>query len=80
MKEKTEDIMERNLETKIVKAALKEAGINCRVGHGKGTSWGWLYVFIDRSTDHDTVLSIVQGVTGRHGNYDGRINIFKDLD
>ena len=29
-------------ETKAVRAALKAAGINARVGHGRGTSWGWL--------------------------------------
>jgi len=34
----------RRNETRAVKAALKAAGINSRVGHGKGTAWGWLHV------------------------------------
>lgn len=34
--------MTRNEETKLVKDALAAAGINSRVGHGKGTAWGWL--------------------------------------
>ncbi len=38
--------MERNAETKAVKRALKAADINAKVGHGKGTAWGWLYVEI----------------------------------
>ena len=33
-------------ETKDVKTALKEAGINATVGHGKGTAWGWLKINI----------------------------------
>lgn len=33
-------------ETKAVKQALKEAGINAFVGHGLGTSWGWLEINI----------------------------------
>ena len=35
---------ERREETKAVKIALKAAGINSRVGHGRGTAWGWLHV------------------------------------
>lgn len=31
-------------ETKAVKQALKKAGINAKVGHGKGTAWGWLEI------------------------------------
>jgi hypothetical protein len=33
-------------ETKAVKEALAKAGINAKVGHGKGTAWGWLHVNI----------------------------------
>ena len=37
-------IEDRRQETKAVKAALKAAGITAKVGHGTGTSWGWLYI------------------------------------
>lgn len=36
----------RKEETKTVRAALKAAGINARVGHGRGTAWGWLHLNI----------------------------------
>ena len=39
-------MMDRKEETKKVKAALAAVGINARVGHGAGTSWGWLYVYV----------------------------------
>ncbi len=93
--------MERKQETKAVKAALQAVGINARVGHGKGTAWGWLHVNIGECQQwgehthegygigHDTcprckalrALSkeaerITQAVTGRHGEYGGRINIY----
>ena len=35
-------MLERKEETKIVKRELAKYGINARVGHGKGTAWGWL--------------------------------------
>jgi len=38
----------RKQETKEVKATLKNLGINARVGHGSGTSYGWLYINIGR--------------------------------
>lgn len=31
-------------ETKTVKRALQDAGINAKVGHGKGTAWAWLKI------------------------------------
>lgn len=31
-------------ETQAVKKALKEAGIEAKVGHGTGTAWGWLEI------------------------------------
>lgn len=31
-------------ETKAVKQALSKEGINAKVGHGKGTAWGWLHI------------------------------------
>lgn len=33
-------------ETKVVRQALKKAGINAKVGHGRGTAWGWLHINI----------------------------------
>ncbi len=36
-------------ETKAVKAALKAAGINAEVGHGKGTAWAWLEINVGKS-------------------------------
>ena len=38
------DTVERKQETKAVKDALKAAGINSRVEHGKGTAWSWLEI------------------------------------
>ena len=40
--------LQRKKETNAVKSALKKAGINARVGHGKGTTWGWLKVNIGK--------------------------------
>jgi hypothetical protein len=85
--------IDRKTETKIVKEALKKAGIIATVKHGKGTSWGWLRVNIGESARrngvnpetrmytqeeqdlHRKVIKIVQEVTGRHGEYNGNINI-----
>lgn len=36
--------MERKAETKAVKKELEKHGINARVGHGRGTAWGWLEI------------------------------------
>ena len=33
-------------ETKAVKKALADAGINAKVTHGRGTAWGWLHINI----------------------------------
>lgn len=33
-------------ETKAVKKALADAGIDAKVTHGKGTAWGWLHINI----------------------------------
>lgn len=68
-------------ETKAVKAALKAANIPfTRVGHGKGTAWGWLEINVGYQEDwkqsiHLRTLAIMaaQQVTGRHGDHDGDI-------
>ncbi len=82
-------------ETKAVKEALKKAGIEAEVGHGRGTAWGWLEINIgdprmrnglkpppfeyqyteEEQALHNKVLKIAQEVTGRHGDYDGRISL-----
>ena len=33
-------------ETKAVKKALADNGINAKVTHGRGTAWGWLHINI----------------------------------
>ncbi len=74
--------MERLLETKIVKSALIEAGYTAvKVGHGTGTAWGWLHIKCDEKDGqswqdkYSDVERIAQQVTGRQGDYGGRINI-----
>ena len=69
-------------ETKAVKDALIEAGFtNVRVGHGTGTAWGWLDIHCDAKPGQDwqdkrvEALRIAKSVTGRHGDYDGDINV-----
>lgn len=69
----------RRQETKMVKAALYDAGIKARVGHGSGTSWGWLYITVDRSLMlKNEIVEIAQRVTGRKGDYDGDISVFAE--
>ncbi len=43
---------DRKQETKKVKDALKAAGINCTVGHGTGTAWGWLKINVGSSDQY----------------------------
>lgn len=47
--------MDRKQETKIVKDALKNAGIPAKVGHGKGTAWGWLHINIGEASKRNGV-------------------------
>ena len=76
------ELMERLAETKAVKVALIKSGYTgVRVGHGTGTAWGWLHIKCDEKQNQDwqdknrDVENIAQQVTGRHGDYGGRINI-----
>lgn len=39
--------MDRKDETRIVKQELAEQGIIAKVGHGRGTAWGWLEIHFD---------------------------------
>mgnify|MGYP001571487755 CR=1 FL=1 len=65
-------------ETAAVKAALRQAGIPFRkVGHGRGTACGWLKIFLSTEASYDLcqqAIRVAQEVTGRTGDYDGRIN------
>ncbi len=70
-------------ETKAVKDALLKAGFtNVKVGHGTGTAWGWLKIYCDAKPGQSyqdkrlEVLRIAKAVTGRHGDYDGEINVY----
>jgi hypothetical protein len=85
--------IDRKTETKIVKDALKKAGISAKVTHGKGTAWGWMDInlgdpgkrngvnpetrmYTQEEQDYQNkALKIAQAVTGRRGDYDGRISI-----
>ena len=76
-------------EVTAVKRALREAGIPfVSVRHGTGTAWAWLEINIGPDPNLknwqfseewrkriDQTLRIAQEVTGRHGDYDGEINI-----
>jgi len=65
-------------ETKAVKQALKDAGINASVGHGTGTAWSWLEISVDGGVDRELrerVISIALEVTDRHGDYNGNISV-----
>ena len=72
--------MERHEETRVVKAALKEAGLPVRrVSHGSGTGCGWLKITlvapVSAAKEIEQALRIAQLVTGRCGDYDGRIQV-----
>jgi len=86
-------MMERKAETKIVKEALKKAGIPAKVSHHRGTARGWLEINVGDPAErkgvnpetrmytqeeqalHDRAIMIAQQVTGRSGEYDGRISL-----
>jgi len=70
-------------ETKAVKDALIKAGFpNVRVGHGRGTAWGWLEIHCagkpGQSLQDKRVeaIRIAKTVTGRSGEYDGEILVY----
>ena len=68
--------MTKREETKAVKAALEAAGFNARVGHGTGTASWWLHIKIADMSRRTEATEIAQQVTGRHGDYDGNINVY----
>jgi len=75
--------MDRLTETKMVKDALtKEGYTSVKVGHGSGTARGWLHIKCDEKFIEQTwqeksidVEMIARQVTGRTGDYGGRITI-----
>ena len=74
--------MDRNQETKAVKQALQSAGYTeVHVGHGTGTARSWLHIkakeLIDQTWQQKdrAIVQLAQQITGRHGDYDGRINV-----
>ena len=67
-------------ETKAVQQALGKAGIPAKVGHGRGTGWGWLEINLGPQARgkrdlQDKALHIAKDTTGRSGEYDGEILI-----
>ena len=69
-------------ETRLVKKALIEDGFTgVRVGHDRGTAAAWLDIAVDAVAGSSwieteaRVLTLVQMVTERHGDYSGRIMI-----
>lgn len=49
-------------ETKAVKEALRQAGYKVvKVGHGKGTAWGWLKVTVQVDKPADCYCEKVEG-------------------
>ena len=77
----TAQTAKRSSETKLVKQALIKAGYeNVHVGHGSGTASGWLHLRADAKPGqswgdkYNDLCAIAQRVTGRTGDYGGRIN------
>ena len=74
--------------TAVKKALRKNNILFLSVKHGRGTAWGWLHVKLqpqveilpegiitnDRTEDQE-IIRIIQRVTGRSGDYDGRIMV-----
>lgn len=47
-------MLERKEETKLVKRELAKYGINAKVGHGRGTAWGWLEINVGEGQQFGT--------------------------
>jgi len=68
-------------ETRAVRQALNVQGIKAEwIRHGRGTAWEWLEVnlgVVARGNHalQDEALRIAKSVTGRQGEYNGRILI-----
>ena len=82
MTEKQDRLKARIAETNAVKGALIALGYKgVKVGHGTGTARSWLHIKCNELTGQTwqqkciDVEQIAQDVTGRQGDYGGRINI-----
>jgi len=68
-------------ETRAVKKALAKIGQpKAKVRHGRGTAYGWLDVYIPKQSGDSFekkayFTKYLMEVTGRSGEYDGRIQI-----
>lgn len=69
--------MNRKEETKVIKKAFAQAGIDAKIKHGSGSTFGWLFISVNSKMSSRDIIDIVQFVTGRHGEFDGNINIFR---
>jgi len=69
---------ERRNETKSIKKALEDAGYVAKVGHGRGSAWGWIYVsvvgtwtYLEWSKEHnDRVYAAIKKTAGREHLHD----------
>ncbi len=73
----------RRQETAKVKHALREAGLPVRrVVHGTGAAWCWLDITLGaKGWTYERMrqtVDIAQRVTGRSGDYDGKINVSRE--
>ena len=59
-------MMDNKQETRIVKKALKDAGIHARVSHGRGTGYGWLEVNLGDPTQRNGTEPHPSGVGTRY--------------
>ena len=80
--EKQERLTARLAETKAVKGALIALGYTrVKVSHGTGTARSWLHIKCDEKPNQSweekyrDVEKAAQYITGRCGDYGGRINI-----
>ena len=52
--------MTRSEETKAVKNALKAAGFDTKVTHGKGTAWGWIDIRMNETDYTNDNISMAE--------------------
>jgi hypothetical protein len=68
-------------ETRAVRQALNSHGIKAEwIRHGRATAWDWLEINLGKQAAgnralQDEALRIAKSVTGRQGDYTGRILI-----
>jgi len=74
--------MQRREETAAVKSALIDAGYHgVKVRHGTRSAYDWLRIYVSDTFTYGpngsyrNILRIAASVTGRSGEYDGKISI-----